>query len=201
MARAVSRHRCMVRAKKKNRLNRDEWLQRALDVVATKGHAKLRIHELVKHLGVTRGSFYWHFKDRDDFVRQLVDYYHAWSTDQVFSEVERVGGAAAERLKTVMRFVAEEDLGRYEEAMTSWGVQESIVAESFEIAIRRRIEFARTLFVQLGFMGQELEARTLAFVGYMRMIHSATDPRIRREHLRHLDERHAILTGRGVSGS
>ena len=186
----------MVRGKKKTRLTREEWLRRALDVVATKGHAKLRIHELVKHLGVTRGSFYWHFKDRDDFVRQLVDYYHRWSTDQVIFEVERVGGDAAERLKTVMRFVAEQDLGLYEEAMLSWGVQETIVAESFEIAIRRRIEFIRSFFVQLGFEGQELEARTLAFVGYMRMVHSATDPRTRREHLRHLDERHTVLTGK-----
>ena len=185
----------MVRDKNKKRLSREEWLRRALDVVATKGQAKLRIHELVQHLGVTRGSFYWHFKDRDDFVRQLVDYYHAWSTDQVIFEVERVGGDAAQRLKTVMRFVAEEDLGRYEDAMMSWGVQETIVAESFEIAIRRRIEFIRTLFVQLGFEGQELETRTLAFVGYMRMVHSSNDPRERRDHLRHLDERHAILTG------
>jgi hypothetical protein len=79
--------------------------------------------------------------------------------------------------------------------MMSWGVQETIVAESFEIAVRRRIEFIRTLFVQLGFEGQELETRTLAFVGYMRMVHSDTNPRVRREHLRHLDERHAILTG------
>ena len=87
------------------------------------------------------------------------------------------------------------DLGRYEEAMSSWGVQEPIVSESFEIAIRRRIEFIRSLFVQLGFKGQELETRTLAFVGYMRMVHSADDPSVRREHLRHLDERHAVLTG------
>ena len=195
MTLAVSRLSWMARVKKKNRLTREDWLRRALEVVATKGQAKLRIHELVKHLGVTRGSFYWHFKDRDDFVRALVDFYHRWSTDQVFVEVERVGGDAAQRLKTVMRFVAEKDLGRYEEAMTSWGVQEPIVAESFEIAIRRRIEFARTLFLQLGFEGQELETRTLAFVGYMRMVHSATDPRVRRDHLRHLNERHAILTG------
>jgi AcrR family transcriptional regulator len=183
----------MVRKKNKKRLTREEWLARALPVIASKGNAKLRIHELVKQLGVTRGSFYWHFKDRDDFVRQLVDYYHRWSTDQVIVEVERIGGDAAERLKTVMRFVAEKDLGRYEEAMMSWGVQEPIVSESFEIAIRRRIEFIRSFFVQLGFEGQELEARALAFVGYMRMVHSANDPRVRRDHLRHLDERYAVF--------
>jgi len=185
----------MVQVKSSTRLTREEWLHRALEVVAMKGNAKLRIHELVKHIGVTRGSFYWHFKDRDDFVRALVDYYHSWSTDQVIDQVARVGGDEAQRLKTVMRFVAEEDLGRYEVAMTSWGVQEPFVAQSFEIAIRRRIDFIRSLFLELGFEGQELETRTLAFVGYMRMVHSADDPAVRREHLKHLDERHAVLTG------
>jgi len=178
-----------------HRLSRDEWLKLALEVVATKGHAKLRIHELVTHLGVTRGSFYWHFKNRDDFVCALVDYYIHWSTDQVIYEVERVGGDAAQRLKTVMRIVAEHDLGRYDSAMMSWGAQEPIVSESFEIAIQRRIEFIRSFFVQLGFGGQELETRTLAFVGYMSLVHSGSDPRARRTHLKHLDERHAVLTG------
>jgi AcrR family transcriptional regulator len=186
----------MADAKKSDhRLSREEWLRLALDAVATKGQAKLRIHELVKHLGVTRGSFYWHFKDRDDFVRQLVDFYHRWATDEVLVEVERVGGDAANRLKTVMRFVAKIELGKYENAMMSWGVQEEIVAQSFEIAIRRRIEFIRTLFLQLGYEGQELETRTLAFVGYMMIIFSSESPSVREEHLRHLDERHAILTG------
>ena len=191
----------MARAKKKIRLTREEWLARALPVIASKGNTKLRIHELVKHLGVTRGSFYWHFKDRDDFVHALVDYYHRWSTDQVIEEVERVGGDAAQRLKTVMRVVAEKDLGRYEVAMSSWGVQEPIVEESFRVAIQRRIDFIRSLFLGLGFEGQELEARTFAFVGYMRMIHESRPEKVRGEHLRHLDERHAVLTGRGVKGS
>ena len=180
----------------KHRMSRKEFLRRSLDAVAEKGHAKLRIHELVKLLGVTRGSFYWHFKDRDDFVRALVEFYIKWSTDQVIVEVERVGGDAAERLKTVMRFVAEGSLGGYDDVMMSWGVQESIVSKSIETVVRRRIEFIRSLFVQLGFTGQELEARTLAFVGYMRMMHSGEDPEGRDEHLRHLDERHRVLTAR-----
>ena len=91
--------------------------------------------------------------------------------------------------------MAEKDLGRYDEAMTSWGVQEPIVAESVENGIRRRIAYIQSLFLDLGFEGQELETRTLAFVGYMRMIFSPEDPTVRKEHLKHLDERHAILTG------
>jgi len=44
---------------KTHRLSREEWLAKALDVIASKPHGKLRIHELVKDLGVTRGSFYF----------------------------------------------------------------------------------------------------------------------------------------------
>jgi AcrR family transcriptional regulator len=72
-----------------HRLSRDEWLEQALEVTSRKPHGKLRIHELVKHLGVTRGSFYWHFKDREDFVRSLGEYWDRWSTDQVIHAVER----------------------------------------------------------------------------------------------------------------
>jgi phosphoenolpyruvate synthase/pyruvate phosphate dikinase len=69
------------------RMSREEFLQRALDAVAKIGYAKLRIHELVKQLWVTRGSFYWHFKDRDNFVRALVDHCHQWSTDRVIVKI------------------------------------------------------------------------------------------------------------------
>ena len=94
-----------------------------------------------------------------------------------------------------MQVVAEKDLGRYEIAMSSWGVQEPIVEESFRVAVLRRIDFIWSLFLELGFEGQELETRTLAFVGYMRMIHESRPDKVRGDHLKHLDERHAILTG------
>ncbi len=52
-------------------LSRKEWLEKALSIVSREGAAKLRINNLVAEVGVTKGSFYWHFKDREDFVRSL----------------------------------------------------------------------------------------------------------------------------------
>jgi AcrR family transcriptional regulator len=91
-----------------HRFSRDEWLERALEVISREPHGKLRIHELVKDLGVTRGSFYWHFKDRDDFVRSLAEYWDRWSTNQVIHAVERAGGDPINRLRTLMEFVFRE---------------------------------------------------------------------------------------------
>lgn len=56
------------RAAEKAQLTRDNWLDAAAGEVAAGGFSQLRVLTLAKKLGVTRGSFYWHFKDHDDLV-------------------------------------------------------------------------------------------------------------------------------------
>ena len=57
------------------RLSKEEWLARALEVLGKKGAGELTIESLARRLGVTKGSFYWHFKDRADFFRQLIEFW------------------------------------------------------------------------------------------------------------------------------
>jgi AcrR family transcriptional regulator len=59
-------------------LDRDAWLRAAADAVAEGGFANLRILVLAKRLGVTRGSFYWHFKDHADLVVAFLDHWLAF---------------------------------------------------------------------------------------------------------------------------
>jgi AcrR family transcriptional regulator len=47
------------------RLDSANRVQAALDIVAEKGVDGVRVEVLAKQLGVTKGSSYWHFKDRD----------------------------------------------------------------------------------------------------------------------------------------
>ena len=51
-----------------SRLNKNSWLALALDVLAQEGRAKIQIEYLAKKLGVTKGSFYAHFQDRNNFT-------------------------------------------------------------------------------------------------------------------------------------
>jgi AcrR family transcriptional regulator len=53
---------------KVSRRDRTQWLEAALKVVARDGGARLRIDTLVNELGVTKGSFYWHFSGRDGVI-------------------------------------------------------------------------------------------------------------------------------------
>ena len=89
------------------RLSRDEWLAQALDILAREGQAKLRIDTICAALGVTKGSFYWHFKDRDDFLHKVVEFWSDHFTDPVVERVTSKGGTARERIKNLMQVVPE----------------------------------------------------------------------------------------------
>ena len=58
------------------RLSRQDWLENALATLSEKGQAGLSIQDLSVALGVSRGSFYWHFEDRDDFVHALLEHWY-----------------------------------------------------------------------------------------------------------------------------
>ena len=177
-----------------HRLSRDEWLEQALEVISRKPHGKLRIHELVKDLGVTRGSFYWHFKDRDDFVRSLAEYWDRWSTDQVIEAVGRDDSDPKQRLRTLMEIVFRKQVGRYDKAVRAWAFQEPAVADAVRRSDRNRLAFIRSLFQEMGFAGDELETRVRAFVGYMALDHLSFTPEGDAERLRLLEERLEFFT-------
>jgi AcrR family transcriptional regulator len=54
-------------------LDRGSWLDAATDAIAEGGFGEARILPLAQRLGVTRGSFYWHFRNHDDFIRALLE--------------------------------------------------------------------------------------------------------------------------------
>lgn len=60
-------------ASEKNQLTRDDWLDAAAGEIAAGGFSQLRVLTLAKKLGVTRGSFYWHFRDHEDLVVSFLD--------------------------------------------------------------------------------------------------------------------------------
>jgi AcrR family transcriptional regulator len=98
--------------KKKHRtkLTRKKWLQFALEILSKEGNTKLRIDHLVRCMGVTKGSYYWHFRDRDDFILSLVEYWTKISTLEIAKHMKQVQGTAEERLLELMLFIVINDL-------------------------------------------------------------------------------------------
>lgn len=150
------------------RLSRDEWLTQALDILAREGQAKLRIDTICAALGVTKGSFYWHFKDRDDFVHGIVQFWSDRFTDPVMERVTSMGGTARERIKTLMRVVSEGRFARYDVSIRAWAAQDpDLLSAIVKDVDKRRLAFVGNLFAEMGFEGSEAEMRARALIAYV----------------------------------
>ena len=60
--------------------------------------------------------------------------------------------------------------------------------------MRRRVDLVRRLFRGMGFEGDELDTRTLAFVGFMLFSSGMHGPETREEQMRLIESRHAFFT-------
>lgn len=56
-------------------LGREDWIEAGLEILARGGPAALRVGAAAQRLAVTRGSFYWHFRDRSAWRDALLAYW------------------------------------------------------------------------------------------------------------------------------
>ncbi len=71
----------------RKQLQRFDWLLKALEIFIQEGIDAVRITRLANELKVTRGSFYWHFNNREDLINALVSYWKDRNTDAIVSAV------------------------------------------------------------------------------------------------------------------
>ena len=78
----------------RSQLQRFDWLLKALDIFVAEGIDAVRITRLARDLGVTRGSFYWHFRNREDLIDALVSYWKDKNTEAITESVSHAGDLA-----------------------------------------------------------------------------------------------------------
>ena len=81
-------------AAERSQLQRFDWLQQALEIFVKEGIDAIRITRLANDLGVTRGSFYWHFKNREDLIDSLVAYWKDKNTAAITTSVAQASSLA-----------------------------------------------------------------------------------------------------------
>ena len=182
-------------ATKKN-LTKKKWLELALDILVIEGNTNLRIDHLVQCMGVTKGSFYWHFKDRAEFIRNLLEYWAEVSTEVVVEHMSEIQGSAEVRLFELMRFITRKDLTRYDIAIRAWALMEPQVAYIVKNTDEQRISFIQNLFQEMGFEGQEMEMRANTLVTVHAMEHGLLIKRTTEERLEMVKLHHEMLTRR-----
>lgn len=132
----------------KDRLTRAAWLDHGLRTLSRHGANALKVGSLATGLKVSRGSFYWHFNDIDDFRVQLLQVWQERATDQVIRDIDSalVGPARLTRLMT-LAFHEDRSLDR---AIRSWASAAADVAQIVASVDAKRIAYLAKLLVESG---------------------------------------------------
>ncbi len=138
-------------------LTKSDWIAHGLRTLANEGANALKVGPMAMKLKVSRGSFYWHFRDIADFQSQLLQSWQERSTEQVIRELE-AGNAQPDRLKHLMTraYSAKRDLDR---AIRSWGVEDEDVARIVASVDARRVAYIAKLLVAAGVESQRARHR------------------------------------------
>jgi AcrR family transcriptional regulator len=154
-------------AKRKTRVSRDQWLEKALEQFSSKGESGLNIEELGRTLKVAKSSFYFHFKDRDDLLQHLLTYWTHEYTEVVTQNPLLLMAPAEQRLLMIATYVFEQNLTEFEAAMQVWSNKDPKVAKKVTRVVNIRRDFVGNAFKELGFTGDDMTARARIFLGYI----------------------------------
>jgi AcrR family transcriptional regulator len=148
----------------RQRLTAADWAHAALQALTTTGVDAVAVEPLAARLGATKGSFYWHFKDRDSLVQAALDLWEQEQTDAVIGGLSQLGGPA-QRLRALIDLVLTYP-GHAEDPVValSRDTRHPAVAAALERVTRRRIDYIATQLTELGM--PEVEAARRAAVTY-----------------------------------
>ena len=87
----------------RSQLTRGDWINAAIDVMVHSSVEQVMIEKLGETLGVSRGSFYWHFKSRDELLTSILDQWTQTATIAVQEHLDRGEPDATGRARTRAR--------------------------------------------------------------------------------------------------
>ena len=192
------------------RLSADDWAAAAQEVLVSDGIAAVKVLPLAKRLGVTRGSFYWHFENHEALLNRLLEVWEETNSGSII-RAATLEGSIVDRYVALMRcwLGMERFDPRLEVAVRNWGRSNPELWHKLRATDERRVDAcmemltaevsdpvmrlhrARTVyFLQMGWyeleVDEPMDARIEALTYYFEIYvgRAPTD-----------DEREAILAG------
>jgi AcrR family transcriptional regulator len=147
------------------RTPRNRWIEEGLSALAAGGPDAVRIEPLAQTLGVSKGGFYWHFKDRQALLEEMLDAWERTLVDEVIEavEVDAEDKDARSRLRRLFALAAASggELLKIEPAIRNWARREESVGERLRQVDNRRMDYMRSLFGVICEDDDDVEARCL----------------------------------------
>lgn len=172
------------------RRDRDAWLATARKILIESGVDRVKVEPLAGLLGVTTGSFYHHYKSRQQLLDDLLEHWRVHNTKPMFDAVNGAGSDPYRQFDALVDiWVDESDYDpAYDAAVRAWAHTSEGVKALVRDVDERRIELIREIFERFGYGADQafIRARITYFhqVGYQAM--EIVEPRERRDRLRGL---------------
>ncbi|GAA4204036.1 hypothetical protein GCM10022220_13990 [Actinocatenispora rupis] len=144
-------------------MGRDDWADAALDALADGGLAAVAVEPIAARLGATKGSFYWHFANRDALVEAALARWADRHTDAVIRELDPITDPA-ERLAALLDATIGRPVANRAELALLAHADHPAVAPVLAAVTARRVEFIAAAYQQMGCTARD--ARHRAVLGY-----------------------------------
>lgn len=154
-------------ASEKQSLTADTWAEAALDAMASGGLDAVAVEPLARALGVTKGSFYWHFENRDALIRAALELWERHETLDVVSGLEAEPDPQERIFKVFKRANSSYRAGRLYLALAAASDNE-MVGERVQRVSQMRLEYLATCYRELGV--SEAEAKLWSTFAYATFI-------------------------------
>lgn len=151
----------------RSRLSAADWEQAALQLIANDGVGALAIDALARQLGVTKGSFYWHFRSRDALLEAALERWQRQGEDVLLAQITSID-EPRERLRQLFLRIAGEKLSHRVHAALLSTLEHPRIRAAVELAARRRLDILAEAYRQTGLDDTNaLNSARLAYAAYV----------------------------------
>ena len=154
-----------------DQLSAQDWVDLGLKTLAKSGFTALKAEPLAKAMGVSRGSFYWHFADIGAYHAAILERWREVATEQIIAAVEaaRKTAKGEDPLAVLLKLTFGSKLV-LEKAVRSWAANEARARAAVVAMDRRRLDYIESLLRDAGLTEDIARARAQilfwAFFGY-----------------------------------
>ncbi len=149
-------------------IGKTEWVGAAIAALGREGVQGIRVESLARKLKVTKGSFYWHFKDRAELLDAVLAEWEV-ETDGIMQEARKQRGAKA-RLDRFVELVRGSEGRIPETAIFAWARSDAKVARRVKRTEQGRVAFLTSILEAMDIPPEEAELRSeLAYVTFIGM--------------------------------
>lgn len=155
------------------RLTAVDWERGALEMIAEQGVAGLAIEALARRLGVTKGSFYWHFRTRDALLNAALERWEADDNRDLEHHIGAAAGNPRDRLRALFHWVSGEIQPHRIYAALLQALDHPLVKPMMARVSQRRMDLLELAFRQAGLTIENARHRArltyAAYVGFVQL--------------------------------